>query len=895
MVCLCLAATIAARAADGPGASLDRGLAAHWRFDEGAGGVLHDTSGNGNHGNIAGAQWVKCGERHALLFDGVDDYVDCGVGAGLDLRGNLTMMAWIRAEPQRQSGEPGIIGKAYGSFVLTQYHGQVYTYVSGGGSNASATCPHARWVHLATTYDGAMLLLYVNGELAGERPVTGALRPGGHFWMARSDGELKWTRDAHFQGQITEVRVYDRVLTPEEIARHERATNPADTVAADVTPIPSRDSILVHLDRSGLEKAGRHSRRVDVKLRRTDPGGEVIGSVLQSTAVRTFDARHRAELSLPATGLEPGRYEVEVIARKRFGGSVGSPAVHRFEWEQPRRYPCGPTGAKRLNNLVTELLSVPGPDESGKEYTFLNPRRGWLFFANSGAERVQLRPQSGGATQEIILSDECGSAREAMRLLPQGRYGLSTDSVRQLIVRAIPELIYTDYNDEPQVTPCGPFRGAFQDTVLRNVNTVVGTADETSAQKWRARGKKWLVHCGVPAGTPDAPLTVGSAYDYITTHAGFQSDAFDGLIADEFGGSGPECTVWSEAVNKALSHTEYRGKAYYPYCGNLWNGDDGRGFARRVAELGCGVAWERYLKEQPAESDAWQCFQENLIYWAREYRRHCSPQLAGLVVCFGYLSAPPESLDAHPHVNYKTYLDMQFQLAAVHPAFEGLSGLMTYLARYADEETVRWGAALFRHYGIEGSTEMLGSDPYVLTHVENPDFDREGAGWTLRAANPGSITFERSPGFGWLQGRYPRGAEGNSVIVTSRSADGPNTFSQTIRGLEPGRLYSFRMFSGDFRDLSSRQVHSVSVRIDNADIIPGQSFAHMAANCYSHHFGPYDREHKAWMNYHWRVFRAREKTADLVIGDWETDTEPGGPTGQQLMFNFVQIQPYFEK
>ena len=48
------------------------------------------------------------------------------------------------------------------------------------------------------------------------------------------------------------------------------------------------------------------------------------------------------------------------------------------------------------------------------------------------------------------------------------------------------------------------------------------------------------------------------------------------------------------------------------------------------------------------------------------------------------------------------------------------------------------------------------------------------------------------------------------------------------------------------------------------------------------------------MNYHWRVFRAKQTTAQLTVTDWKNATTPGGPSGQELMFNFFEVQPYFE-
>ena len=102
------------------------------------------------------------------------------------------------------------------------------------------------------------------------------------------------------------------------------------------------------------------------------------------------------------------------------------------------------------------------------------------------------------------------------------------------------------------------------------------------------------------------------------------------------------------------------------------------------------------------------------------------------------------------------------------------------------------------------------------------------------------------------------------------------------------------MYSGDYQDLSVQRKHAISIELDDVDVLPERSFHYVFPNCYSHHHGPFDRERLAWMNYHRVVFRARGKQATLKISDWCSPDEPGGPIGQELMMNFVQIQPYEE-
>ena len=77
------------------------------------------------------------------------------------------------------------------------------------------------------------------------------------------------------------------------------------------------------------------------------------------------------------------------------------------------------------------------------------------------------------------------------------------------------------------------------------------------------------------------------------------------------------------------------------------------------------------------------------------------------------------------------------------------------------------------------------------------------------------------------------------------------------------------------------------------DLIKDYCFQFVYPSCYSHEHGPFNRQHPAWMNYHRMVFRPKSNTAELIISDWASSHEPGGPIGQELVCNFIEIQPFF--
>lgn len=271
-----------------------------------------------------------------------------------------------------------------------------------------------------------------------------------------------------------------------------------------------------------------------------------------------------------------------------------------------------------------------------------------------------------------------------------------------------------------------------------------------------------------------------------------------------------------------------------------------------------------------------------------------------MIVCFGYLQMiTTESLNIFPSVDYKIWMDMQFHHVATDQALFGLYGLMEYTSGYADEETVRWAAKLYRHYGIEGKTELLSKQygfKYRLDHIVNPDFEEGTKGWTVEPAEEGSIDTKILEGYGWLQSRYPKTKRGDTFLRMKRSGKKSNIVSQEIKNLQTGRLYLLKMVTADYRNLlegkSVEQKHVISIRLDNVDLISERCFQFAIANNYAHHRGPFNDKHKFWMNYHFWIFRGKGKTAKLSISDWASETEPSAPLGQELMVNFVEVQSY---
>jgi len=171
--------------------------------------------------SLGGATWSTLGKfGNALSFAG-SQYATVNDANTLDLTNAMTLEAWVNPTAAPAGWTSVLMKEQPGNLVYGLYSGStspdrptawgyVTTETEVTGTTALAT---NTWTHLAATFDGTTLRLYVNGvqqatqALAGNLMIsTGALRIGGNaIW-----GE-------YFRGQIDDVRIYNRVLTATEI------------------------------------------------------------------------------------------------------------------------------------------------------------------------------------------------------------------------------------------------------------------------------------------------------------------------------------------------------------------------------------------------------------------------------------------------------------------------------------------------------------------------------------------------------------------------------------------------------------------------------------------------------------------------------------------------------
>ena len=575
-----------------------------------------------------------------------------------------------------------------------------------------------------------------------------------------------------------------------------------------------------------------------------------------------------------------------------------------MEWDARAIWPGEYASLNVLNNFVTELLSVSIKESGPASHSFANPRDGWVFISISG------RGDAQDSLPEAILDDRTEplvwrrnpdtGTFEAMQRLGEGEHTIrvQVDLPAQLAIRTMPEIAFCYYPSSRHIAAFPPYDWAYVERhVLPHVNTLItrSAVPPTEFDQWLREGRKWISNAGLPGlSSKEAPAT-DDVYDYWANNAGVTEPGFGGIMVDEFLWSGIEhYKAWGDAVRRLDANPGFRGKTFYAWCGDLFKQQPSLEFSRLLTELGHLFSWEKYLREESTPENARRRMVREMQHPFAQWKELMPGVERHMVICLGYLSAPPESLNLNPGVDYHVFLDMQFQLLATEPTFWGLYGIMEYMAAYADEESIRWAHKLFRHYCIEGNRTRLITDPYVLPHLDNPDFADGLEGWRVEPAETNSIDAKRMSGFSWLQGRYPKTAVGDKSCWMKRSTKEPNRVRQTIRSLDPGRLYSVKLISADIGQLDTKQALALNISVDGAERLDDYCFQFPYPSCYSHEVEPFNRNHPAYFNFHRVVFRPKDRTARLVISDWASPDDPEGPVGQETAFNFVEVQPFLE-
>ncbi|MFQ6115021.1 MAG: LamG domain-containing protein [bacterium] len=184
-----------------------------WLFDEGEGDIAKDSSLNGNDGEfVQNPKWVDGKLGKALEFDGAGSHVAVGDFAGYS--DNVTIVALIKTS--EASGWNDIIVGPCGDVIFAlkdsklNFAGQCANPIPHN-TWSKTSLDDNKWHHVAGTYDGKEVSVYVDGELEASNPAGGSFTIGEKHIGSRDDGQEA------YNDLIDEVAIFNVALSADDI------------------------------------------------------------------------------------------------------------------------------------------------------------------------------------------------------------------------------------------------------------------------------------------------------------------------------------------------------------------------------------------------------------------------------------------------------------------------------------------------------------------------------------------------------------------------------------------------------------------------------------------------------------------------------------------------------
>ncbi len=196
-----------------------------WLLDEGKGDKIEDISGNENHGELQGGEWIKGPDGPALSLDGVNDRVIIPDSKSLYLEKAWSITSWVYVN-KSETGFGHILGKRPAAGTVANYafrtsgNGQGWeAYFARDGWKGAwnqGNVKKGEWLYMTATYDAKdTIKIYENGVEIGS--VGGMGKPG-----PKNDTEVNiggWTNNTSetLDGMLYEVALFDSVLELDDI------------------------------------------------------------------------------------------------------------------------------------------------------------------------------------------------------------------------------------------------------------------------------------------------------------------------------------------------------------------------------------------------------------------------------------------------------------------------------------------------------------------------------------------------------------------------------------------------------------------------------------------------------------------------------------------------------
>lgn len=225
--------------------TLNKGLVGHWSLDQEsfnpATKRFTDKTPNENHGTGNGTQLgsVSPGFQadrmgqlvRAAPFNGTDDYVNCGNDSSLNITDAITISHWfnpasIPFATNRILAKWSFSGVSDRSYQITFNGNKNIAFdISNDGTNFKSSGDYTldinNWYHIIAVFKPSTYIrIYIDGQLCVENIL--AIPPiihggNGSVFVGATDSDGAGTPLRFFHGHISDVRIYNRALSQQEV------------------------------------------------------------------------------------------------------------------------------------------------------------------------------------------------------------------------------------------------------------------------------------------------------------------------------------------------------------------------------------------------------------------------------------------------------------------------------------------------------------------------------------------------------------------------------------------------------------------------------------------------------------------------------------------------------
>ncbi|XRP97357.1 LamG-like jellyroll fold domain-containing protein [Methanocaldococcus sp. 16A] len=313
------------------GEQVENGLVAYYSFDNINGNILVDDSGNGHNGVIYGNPKVVEGVKgNALEFDG-QSYVHLGDTLTGKVWDAVTVSAVIKPEEQSNNDFSEIFyDGSDGEFALSLRENTVSFNVKLEDKKwwkVSASLPELnRWYHVVGTYskDEGVIKLYINGILVNKTKIPYELLfdpvtyYGGKYNPtigAYCDGG--GSTNHKYKGAIDELRIYNRVLSDDEIKKLAEDVGLLTTSIYSIYNKPNNNenenNITNEFNQVNTQQEENTTNNVEINIKESEVEGlSVINIDSEPTGAEIYINGKYYGKTPAKIELEPDTYQIEV-------------------------------------------------------------------------------------------------------------------------------------------------------------------------------------------------------------------------------------------------------------------------------------------------------------------------------------------------------------------------------------------------------------------------------------------------------------------------------------------------------------------------------------------------------------------------------------------------------